>query len=575
MTELSKVRPDRDALVAQLITALSQKDAWRDRVVSSTGKTLVDFVAAVGAYSQYSIESAYQEVWPESAKNRSSLYAASNFLGVRYNRKAPALMTANVSATAAQTLAPYTQFVVAGTFWFNRTPVALTTSAQQVTLYQGKIVSTSVSGLGTDFQAYVSPETSFTVSDTDVLITINGNAIPSTLRGLWSFVDKPAVQQFTLPSGQAIFLFGNANYGSKPGVNDTVTITYAVTLGADGNNLPVYGQKIALSSGDKTFSGIVATAPQGGANETDAFAWKNITPALSGSFDSAVTPSQYKATPMLYPGVIDAQTFSQREINPKALTWMNNIRVVILPNTPWGDTEWNSFVDFMTDRTMYKCQFVRRDPVPTDVTVELDVYCSNFANLNDIKSRVIASIQDLFSPRQGILGFDFYRFDIEVKAKSSDNNIEYIVLKQPTSDIILSSLNVGAPTVVNNTGGGSITPGPYDYAISAVSTLGGETAPAKWTTINVAAGSSTNVISWDPVANAVSYKVWGRQTGVALGLLGTVLASAPLTFTDNGSINPTGTVPVEATIDSYYARLASVTVNMFYSTRSKKLGLEG
>lgn len=574
MTELSKVSPDHASLVAQLTSSLAGQDAWKDRVVSSTGQTLVDFVAAVGAYSQYSIESAYQEVWPESAKNKSSLYAASNFLGVRYNRKSPAVISANVSATVPQTLPPFTQFVIAGTFWFNRVPVVLTTSAQTVQLYQGKVVTTSVNGLGTDFQAYVSPETSFAVADSDILVQINGNAIQASTRGLWAFVDTPAVWHFTLPSGQAIVLFGNANYGSKPGINDVVNITYAVTLGADGNNLPVYGQKVALSSGDKTFSGIVTVAPQSGANETDAFAWKNITPALAGSFDSAVTPAQYKATPLLYPGVIDAQVYAQREINPKALTWMNNMRVVLLTNSPWDNNTWNDFVNFMNIRTMFKSQYIRKDPVPTNVTVDMDVYCSNFADLNNIKAKVIAALQDLFSLRQGILGFDFYKSDIEVKTKNADSNIEYIVLNEPTTDIILSSLNVNAPTLTQTPADGTLAIGPYDYSVSAISTLGGETAPAFWSSIDVTAANSSVSLTWDPVVNATGYRVWGRVTGFGLGLLATLDANT-LTWKDNGSANPIGTVPVEATIGSYYANLVTLNVRTHYSTRPKKLGLEG
>lgn len=574
MTELSRVHPDRDFLVSQLETALAGKDAWRDRVVSSTGKTLIDFMAAVGAYSQYSIESAYQEVWPESAKNRNSLYAASNFLGVRYNRKLPAMISVSLQTTEPATLQPYTQFTIAGSFWFNRTPISITETPTVFQLYQGKIVDLTVPGLGTDFQAYVSPETGFQVSDVDVRVKINGNAIPATMKGLWSYVSTPAVQQFTLPSGQAIFLFGNDNYGSKPGINDVVNIAYAVTLGADGNNLPVLNKKVAIT-GNSAISGTVTAAPQDGANETDAFAWKNITPALAGSFDSAVTPSQYKATPLQFPGVIDAQTFSQREINPKALTWMNNIRVVLLTATPWNATTWDAFVDFMTERTMYKCQFIRKDPVATNVSVNMDVYCSNFANLDEIKQKVIAAIEDLFSPRQGILGFDFYQFDIEMKAKSADSNIEYIVLNQPTTDIILSSLNVPAPVITTTAGAGTLPAGMYDYAVSAVSSLGGETSPAKWSTVTLSTSNNSNVISWEPVANAISYKIWGRTTGLALGYLGTVSVGGPLTFTDNGSVTPTGTVPVEATVDSYYASLVDVVVNMHYSTRSKKLGLEG
>jgi hypothetical protein len=564
MKDLSKIRPDRDDFVEQLEQILATKDSWKDRVVSSTGRTLVDLVAAVGAYSQYSIESAYQEVWPESSKNKESLYAAANFAGVRVNRKSPNRLVAELVSVAPQTIPPFSQFSVNGTFWFNRTPLNLTTTPTEFDLYQGQVVTHTMSGIGVNFQAFVSPETGFAVSDTDVQVYLNGGAIPTIQAGLWTVLGEPGVQQFTLPTGQAIFLFGSEYYGSKPDVNDEVEIVYVVTFGADGNNLPVVNQSINLDD-DNSVSGSVISIASEGTNETDPFVYKNITPALFGAFDSAVTPAQYKALPLQYPGVIDAQTFAQREINPKALTWMNNVRVVLLTTVPFTNMQWNAFTAFMQSKTMYKCQLIRKDPVAVPVNVELDVYCANFSDLSDVKTKVEEAIEELFAPRQGILGFDFYRSDIERVVDDADPNIEYLVLKTPSTDVIISSLNVEQPTLTEE-GGGTLAAGTYDYAISVVSTLGGETAPANWSSITVTGSGNQVKLDWTAVPNAANYKIWGRVTGSALGLIATVAGNV-VTYTDTGAITPSGTVPVEATIDSYYAELGTLTVNTFYSTR--------
>jgi hypothetical protein len=574
MTELSKVRPDRDALVQQLTDALDNSQAWKDRTISSTGRTLIDLVAAIGANSQYSIESSYQEVWPESAKTREALYAASNYLGVRYNRKLPAALSVSLSSTTyPKTIPQFTQFTIQGTLWFNRDALTLTAPNGVFTLYQGKVVTNTVNGLGTDFQAYVTPESGFTVSDIDVNVEVNGTAVASILRGLWTVKGEPGVQHFTLPAGQCIFLFGNDTNGTKPGINDTVKITYAVTFGADGNNLPVLNQKV-FTNADATITGLATVVPSAGANETDAFVYKNITPALSGSFDSSITPAQYKALPLQYPGVIDAQTFAQREINPKALTWMNNIRVVLLTATPYNDAQWASFVLFMTNKTMYKCQLIRKDPVPTIVNVAVNVFCTNFAKLSDVKAKVESALHNLFAPRQGILGFDFYRSDIIRVVEDADPNVEYCILLNPVTDIILSSLNVPAPTLAKAAPftSPSLPVGVYDYAVSVVSSLGGETAPANWSTTTVTVPNSRITITWPSVPNALSYRVWGRITGNNLGLLATIPATSTRSFTDTGGVSPTGSVPVEATIGSTYAKLGTLTVNVAFSTRPQRIG---
>jgi hypothetical protein len=570
MTELSKVKPDRDDLVAQLQSALESKDAWKDRVVSSTGQTLVDFTAAVGAYSQYSVESAYQEVWPESAKNADSLYAAANFAGVRYNRRQPASVTASLSAPTPTTIPAYSQFVINGSYWFNRTALSLSSTPSAQTLFQGKIVDTTVTGLGTDYQAYVTPEKDFAVSNTDVIVEINAGAIQTITRGVWTLPNQAGCQQFTLPNGACIVLFGNSHFGSKPGVNDSVRIYYATTFGADGNNLSVQGQQAVLVS-DPSAKGTVTTAPTGGANQSDPFVYKNVTPALFGTHDAAVTPAQYKAAPMLYPGVLDAQVYAQREINPKALTWMNNMKVVLLTAAPFSAADWEAFTAFMQERTMFKCQFIRQDPVSVPVDVNVDVYCSNFSNLTEIKAKVIAGITTLFAPKRGILGFDTYRSDIERVVDMADKNVEYMVLNSPSSDIVLSSLNVSAPTVTREAGG-TLAAGVYDYAVSVISAYGGETAPAYWTTVLTELGSSSFKIDWSGVSNAAGYKVWGRSSG-AYGLLATVSGST-LTYTDTGAVTPGVSPPVQSTIASYYPVLGSLTVNCRYSQRPIRIDEE-
>jgi hypothetical protein len=117
MIQLSNIAPDFDSLVAQLQSSADGfPGTWKDRITSSMGQTLVEMIAAIGAYSQYAIESSYQETFPDSAKNADSLYAAANYAGVRISRKSPAEVTFSMTnATGSVTIPPYTQFVGAGT----------------------------------------------------------------------------------------------------------------------------------------------------------------------------------------------------------------------------------------------------------------------------------------------------------------------------------------------------------------------------------------------------------------------------------------------------------------------------
>ena len=569
--QLSQVAPDFSDLVTQFQNELATKDAWKDRLTSSTGQTLLEMIASIGAYSQYSIESSYQEVWPESAKNANSLFAASNFAGVRINRKLPASATVAMSAVTTTVIPPFTQFVGAGNYWFNRTAIVLTTTPSNFVLHQGKKVLTQMNGLGTDFQAFVSPEKDFQVSDVDVTLDINNVTIPVTIEGLWLKQSLPGIWQFTLPGGQLIILFGNDIYGTKPVTSDVCTITYFVTQGRDGNNIQTVGKTVSVEN-NNTLTGKFTTVPSNGASQTNPLVYKNVTPALFGAFNSSITPAQYKKLPLLYPGIIDAQVLAQREINPQALNWMNVFKVSLLTNTPLTASQFDAFEDFFNRNTMYSSRVYREDPVASTQAISAEIYCTNFSDLTSIVSKVNNALTLLFTPRQGILGLDLYVSDIIDTIKDADSNIEYVKLLSPTTDIILSSQDVAAPNLLS-VPGGTLVPNQYSYSLSVVSSLGGETAPAKWSSFTTTSTGSNSVI-WKSVQSALSYKLWGRNSTAGLGLIAVIPATAlatSYTFVDTGSIVPVLPLNPESTIPVFYPKLGALTITPFYSNRSLKL----
>jgi len=563
--QLSNIAPDFTALVSQLQTQLATKDTWKDRLTTATGQTIVEMIAAIGAYSQFSIESAFQEEWPESAKNANSLYAACNFLGVRVNRKRPASITVSMTSPTPVNISVNSQFVGAGSYWFNRDVLVLGPTPTTVTLYQGQVKTSTFKGLGSNFQAFVTSEQQFNVSDLDVYLTVNGVSVPVIHEGLWTHPNLPAVQDLTLPTGQAMLLFGNTSYGTVAGVNDTCIVTYVVTLGVNGDNIPTLAQTFALET-NNTVTGVGTNQASGGGDQTAPIVYKNVTPALFGAFNSSVTASQYKRLPLQYSGVLDAKTFAQREVSPYALTWMNVIKVCLLTPTVMTDAQWHDFETWYLSQTMYSTRIFRQDPIPSDIIVNARIFCKNFANLNQVKANAQAALISLFAPRQGIIGLDIYRSDIIKAFMDSDSNIEYVILESPVTDIVLSSFVVDYPTWTVTGPGGTLQPGQYDYAISAVSGLGGESAPAKWVTAKVNFGGAKVQLDWTPLANAVQYKIWGRITPSSLGLIATV-PGIVRTYTDDGTITPTGTLQVQSTVDTYYPNLKSFALTVNYSNR--------
>lgn len=568
---LSTVRPDHDDLVAGLQEVLTGASTWQDLLTSSTGQTLIEAIAAVGAYDQFSIQQGVLNAFPTTASAESSIYAITQMLGIRLTRKAPVEVTADISIPAGELLiAAYSQFSGAGSYWYTPEAVVVTSTPQSITLRQGLVKALSLPGTGTDYQAFVTQERGYLVADQDVLVYINGDQVPVLTTGLWEAKQTPGVQDITLPDGRLGLVFGTDVFGSKPGTSDVVNIFYAVTSGTDAASLVTNGEKITYSL-DTTVDLVCTSSPTGGGDEKAATVYKSVSSPLFGTFGSGITKRQYVGTILEYPGVVDALTYAQRESNPKALVWMNLFRVVALTETLWSASQIATFLEWLNTRTMYSGRFFFESPVAYDLTLNINVFCSNVAALSQVQVNVRNALLAHFQEAAGVLGRDVYRSDIIDVALAADSSIDYVVLNAPSSDLLLSRRVVNTPTYQVLAGGGSLAIGSYDYAVSYISSFGagGIIAPSEWVSVYNNAGSGRIKLDWTAVPNVSQYLVWGRTAAGTLGVIAT-LSSATLTWTDDGSVSP---VPPLLAIDTqpiYYARLptGSLTVTAAYSSRT-------
>src|SRR5690606_469178 len=158
-----------------------------------------------------------------------------------------------------------------------------------------------------------------------VQVRINGALLPKSFGVLWNYKGSPGYADLTMPDGRLLIQFGNSRFGSVPYVNDVVVITYAVTEGADGNN-EVLIDKPVFTDAVPSVSGKVLENPTGGTNEKPITVYKNVSSGSFGTYESSVTRPQYIAAVSTYPGIVDAVTQAQREIDPMDLQWMNVIR---------------------------------------------------------------------------------------------------------------------------------------------------------------------------------------------------------------------------------------------------------
>jgi hypothetical protein len=587
---LSDLTADVNQFASQFELSLQQKPTWVGNLTTQTSQTLVELISTVGAFAQARIIREAEDAFAETAQSDSAVCAITTMQGLRMTRYLPASMQVTLSAPAVVSFPPYSQFNCAGNYFFNQTQITIdpsNPSENTVTLYEGQIAAYAMSGLGTERQSFISQEDGYVVSDRDVQVQINGILIPKAYGGLWAFDGLPGYADITTSDGRLLLQFGNLGgntaqfgdinqFGTIPGINDSVVVTYPVTLGAAGNNLNTSGLGVTIT-GFPLVTGVALGNPSGGANNNPIIAYKNVASGGFGTYQSAVTKSQYVATIATYPGIIDAVTQAQREIDPGDVRWMNVIRVSALTNPQWlmatNSAQINEFTSYCQTVSMYSTYFLWQDPIAVPQTVDMDIYIFNSAIPEQVQTAVQTAITNLFAPRPGLMMTNFYPSDlIEAAFNSSPGAISYINVNTPTGPMIVTAPASPVPTYTLIDAGGSLGPGVYAYGISTIDTSGEEGTPVNWVFPQITATTDAYQVqlNWPAVDNAQTYKVWGRNADVGIGLLATLPATT-LTWTDNGSVTP-GT-PLDSSIAKVpirYNSLGSLTVNVFYADRQQR-----
>lgn len=529
LVQLNLPTVDQDQFVQQFQAKLATSGTWSYGLATQTSQTLIEYVSAVGTLMTAKIVRAVEDAFPETAQSDSAIRAIVNMQGLRISRMLPAAMQITATSNIAQTIPPFTQWSAGGYSWFNSQPVVFQPNvAQTVTLKEGQVVTNQVTGLGTDLQAWISNDDQFTVSDQDVVVSIGSQDLYKTFGPLWNYQGIKAYSDLTLSNGRLVVQFGAQGYGAVPSPSDVVTIVYAKTQGATVNGANLAGARVTCAIAASSLTATVVSNPSGGADTKPTVAYKNFAAGSFGTYSSGVTKAQYSSLVNNYPGIIDAYTQAQREINPSDVKWMNVIRVSALTSSPWTQQQVQDFTRYMQSVTMYSPQFVWQAPVPIPRDVEMEIYCYNSVNsLSDTENTVEAAIQALFAPRAGILMTNFYNSDLERTAFNAvPGQISYIIIKEPTSPMIVTAPLSPQITYTVIPSGGSLSQLLYSYSVSVDAP-----SPSQW--LRGLINASTNP-SWPVATEAGEYwviSVAGTVAGNAVAVGDQVLATSPTTFT--------------------------------------------
>lgn len=456
---LTAVTPDYESNAAELEQLLNNtpNPIWNQTVDSATGQMLISISATWQAFNQFSIERAYQESMLDFAQLPSSIYTISRMLGVTIAQKQPASCSVTLTLSQIYTtsiiIPAYTQINIGSLSFYNRNAIVFAPgqTTQNTTVYQGTVQNIVFYSSGLPSQTFSLQSLDFDISQYDIVVTVNGSLWnPTTFTtffstGLWNYnANSTVYYQSTDSAGNTALVFGNGNYGAIPPVNAQINVTYATTLGANGN-IDILGStfnfSLLVNNEPITIAGQATSSSINGLNERLPQEYAIISPATYSAKLSPTTIQEHNVFALNYPGVIDASFQNQQSFAPYNLNFMMVLQVTLLTTSPWTSTDYQNFFTWLQNYSIANMQFISVPAVPITVNISANVFCSDQIPLQTLQNQIQSALQAAFSPQAGYIGYSIYQSDIIdiIKGADPNGNIQIVQLLPPTVDNIVST----------------------------------------------------------------------------------------------------------------------------------------
>lgn len=573
--KLSSLLPDFQDIVDQLTSELQTRSSWKDILTSSTGQTLIEFMAAIGTMQLNELERSIQEIYLNTAVNRSSIYAIANMLGVSPRRAvgAEVLVTLQLPSLLATSipLPKYTKFTIEGVPFFltqDLTIPANTLLIKDIKLRQGSVSTTKFTSSGGKWQTFFIGS-NFTTDNEYIDMTVGQDPAywQKTSEPLWIYNSTDKVfRHVTNSDGQVSISLGNGTYGVVPNAGEVITLTSVESLGSGGNK-SVSELQVSIvvqptyNSAPVNLTGITTTPISGGDNEEDLDTVRFTSPRVYASGNRAITRADWKSIGLKFPNVKDLNVWGEFE-EGSSLNMMNSVIVSMLTSTGTAtQLEKDNFTSYINDYKHLTTRLIHRDAVAVLLSLNLNVYVFLGYSLPSIQSTVLSKIKDYFLFKRGTLGRSVQVSDIVDLVKTVEG-VDYVTIGNPIAPSNLIAANSPSGATLSAVAGGFFTAGTYFYKITAF-VNGQETYAGPETGLTISGGNGTISVVWPLISGATKYRVY---RGINTNAENTYFETTLNNYIDNGTGGSSGTPPATGTL---------IASTLFYSvTAFDSLGLE-
>lgn len=460
---------DFDDAVREMHRELTERGSWIDTLPTSVGETIISMIGGSVAASQHLGIMSMRNAFLSTAVRDSSIYAIVRQQGTHISRRISAATTVRLKNTYQESvfIPMYSAFDVGGRKYFNASQLVFTAGQEMdVVLTQGE-VKTQLYDLDNtpgDFVEFFLNKPDFVVTD-DILV-FTTDKVSGTTRvwdrasgGLFKYDGDDYVYfESTTSRGDVSFIFGDNEFGAKLPRNSVLTARYVVSEGEIANGVLAGVRSRAINYPQLSGQSIEATG--GGGNVKSSAYYKTFGPLMFRARDKAISATEIRAKIADYPGVADCAVLGQRDIAPQDRTWMNTMRICILPEQldSWGGANpnpksgsWTNFVNWLQPQIHTLIEIDTCNPVKVLVDVRVLVAVFKGADPDTIKLKVNEAILKLFQKRPGVLKRRLSKSDIRDACRvegvdyvevESFNGEESIVLTDPTSYVALRGMPV-------------------------------------------------------------------------------------------------------------------------------------
>jgi len=441
----------RAALIAEIEAVPEYAAIWTDYSDGNPGIILLELIAFLGEWLEYSLDFRVQELYLDTAELRESVYRIAKSFG--YPIPSPSASSVDVVLDFGEvflvdlTLPSMAVSVGGKPFYYaGGGTLPLGDQTVTVTFTQGELLSLTQTGDNTAYQEVDLGDGKIPFGSVTCTIgTVQWTLLDSIALGTY---DQTAFELFIDEESNTKAIFGNQYNGKKPPTAVDIVFAYLETEGQSGivgagafENNNTSASWYSTEAATNVTADMSNAAPSAGG--TDGLNYTNLKRTLLAwlrAVDAGVTEDAIMALALAF----SSPTYGSVS---KCTPYLTNASCAANWVYLWvavADTQYSlttastalkaAFLVYMNERKIITVEYYVQDPTFIAVNLALTVKAVTGTDETEVKALIEAAIKELFSNDVIVIGQDIFLADLYDAVRSIEQ-VEWVVFTSHTDNI--------------------------------------------------------------------------------------------------------------------------------------------